>query len=96
MTFIKRLAAHLTLAFALTGCGHVEPKTVMDAAHDLCVTVFAGRPEIRAQAKKEGLSPIEVARAACAVNDIVRPFFAAGMSAGDEAMGKAQKLGLVK
>lgn len=88
----------IVFVFALltASCSNLTPKTVTDAAHDLCVAVFAGRAEVRAQAARQGVSPVDIARAACAINDVVRPFFAASQTAGDEAMGTAQKMGLVQ
>lgn len=88
--------ALLLVLLALSACTNLHPKTVSDAARDLCITVFSERPEVIRQAKNENISPIDIAKAACAVNDVLNPFLLAGRQAGDEAMGQSQKLGLVK
>jgi hypothetical protein len=86
----------ITSALLLSSCTNLHPKTVSDAARDLCEAVFAQRPETIAQAKQQKLSPDEIAKIACAANAVVNPFLLAGRDAGDDAMGQAHKLGIVR
>ena len=83
-------------ALLLLSCTNLRPKTVSDAARDMCVAVFSERPEVAAQAKQDKLSPVDIAKLACAANGVLNPFLLASRDAGDEAMGRAHKLGLVR
>lgn len=82
----------------LTGCASLKTTTrdVSDVAHDMCEVVMARRPEVLAQAKREKLSPAEVAAALCAINDIVNPFLQGAQHAGARAVGAAHKLGKLR
>lgn len=83
--------------FLMPGCSVFKsPRSVSDAAHNLCELVLAERPEVIAQAKQKGISAEEVAKALCQINDIVRPFLAGASDAGDAAVGKAKAAGLLR
>lgn len=82
--------------FCASGCSSLpRPRAVSDVAHDLCESVLVGRAEVVQKAKQQGLSPLEVARALCLTNEVVRPFLSSADSAGDEAIGSAQNAGLL-
>lgn len=86
----------LVLCAPLLGCSSLpKPRSVSDVAHELCESVLIGRPEVVADAKRQGLNPLDVARALCITNDVVRPFLANAEDAGDEAVGSAQRAGLL-
>lgn len=82
----------------LTSCASLKTATrdVSDVAHDMCEVVMARRPEVLAQAKREKLSPAEVAAALCAANEILNPFLRGANAAGARAVGAAHKLGKLR
>jgi hypothetical protein len=92
---------HLVLLVVLlvaTACASLKAATrdVSDVAKDMCEVVLAKRPEVLAQAKREKLSPVEVAQALCAVNDIANIFLQGAHRAGAQAVGEAHKLGKLR
>lgn len=81
------------LALALSGCGQLRARTVSDVAHDACELFMVERAEVRMKAQRQGVSPLDVARALCAANEVVRPFLMAGREAAPEAVMAAQRMG---
>ena len=83
---------------ASTGCASLKSTTrdISDVAHDMCEVVLMRRPEVLAQAKQQKLSPADVAKALCAVNDVVRPFLQGAHRAGAHAVVAAHRLGKLR
>lgn len=80
---------------ACVGCASFKNsvRSVSDAAKDVCQAVLVERPEVKAQAARDKVSPAEIAAALCAVNDILSPFVQGARRAGDHAVGNAQRVG---
>jgi len=95
---VGTVALVLIAALGLGGCAafRTTVRDVSYVAHDLCESVLAQRAEVRAQAERQGISPLDVARALCAINDVVRPFVAGAEHAGDQAVGAAHRMGALR
>jgi hypothetical protein len=94
----KSAPVAIVLFLLLGGCASFKStvRDVSDVARDMCEVVLAGRPEVVAQAKQQGLSPLEVAKALCAINTVVNPFLQGARDAGEDAVGEAHRAGLLR
>lgn len=90
--------ALVLLVLALGGCASIKPalRTASDVAHDACLVVMSERPEVLADAKVKGISGQQAAEVLCAANDVLRPFLVGMQNAGEQAVGNARSVGMIR
>lgn len=71
-------------------------RPISDIAREMCEATLVSRSEVKAQAAREGLTPIEVAQALCALNDVIQPFLVRANEAGDQAVRAATRSGALR